>query len=121
MSRILLVDDDDSVRKALRPALERMGHQVIEARDGNEALKSCQGETLDLVLTDLVMPDKEGLETIVDIKKKYPALPVIAMSGGGRNSPQSYLDLATRLGAASVLAKPFSLQEMATAIDAALK
>jgi DNA-binding NtrC family response regulator len=75
---------------------------------------------MSLVLTDLVMPDKEGIELITDLRRMHPGLKIIAMSGGGRNSPHAYLNLASRLGAASVLAKPFSFQELMDAIKGAL-
>jgi DNA-binding response OmpR family regulator len=120
MSRILLVDDDDLFRKMLRKTLEKMGHIIFEAGDGDEALRMCRLKNPDLVLTDLVMPEKEGLETIVEMKKEFPGLPVIAMSGGGRNRPDIYLAMASRLGADCVLGKPFSSQILSDAIKAAL-
>jgi len=116
MHRILLVDDDESFRKMLHVTLKRAGYDVVDARDGNEALKSFRAQPPDLVLTDLIMPDKEGLETIMELRAAQPDLKIIAMSGGGRNCPGDYLKVARQMGAAQVLAKPFSNQELLDAV-----
>jgi DNA-binding response OmpR family regulator len=120
MARILLVDDDDSVRGMLCKTLTHFGHNVIEARDGREGLRLFGETGPDLVITDIVMPEKEGLGFLMDLRKKDLSVKVIAMSGGGRNSAKDYLHTATLLGAAKVMAKPFSYQELLNAISEVL-
>src|SRR5258706_7398782 len=120
MSRILLVDDDDSFRRMLMLTLTNMGHAVVEASNGKEAIKLFEAAPPDVVLTDIVMPEKEGLETIGELRRKHPGVKIIAMSGGGRVSATDYLKIARKLGAAGVLAKPFSNQEMAMVLDEVL-
>ena len=116
MARILLVDDDELLRKALSLTLEKMGHQVHEARNGNEALLLFAAEPPDVVLTDIIMPEKEGLETILELKRLHPAVKIIAMSGGGRASNIDYLKIAKQMGVVRTLTKPFSPEAMAAAI-----
>ena len=120
MHRILLVDDDESFRKMLHTTLERAGYDVVDARDGNQALQSFRAQPPDLVLTDLIMPDKEGLETIMELRAVQPDLKIIAMSGGGRNCPGDYLKVAAQMGAARVMAKPFSSRELLEAVELVL-
>ena len=116
MPRILLVDDDESFRKMLRLSLIRMGHDVVEARDGREAVRLIKEGPPDIMITDLVMPEKEGLETIDEVRRQYPALKIIAMSGGGRINASDYLKIARAMGADQVLAKPFSIDEIAASL-----
>jgi DNA-binding NtrC family response regulator len=116
MARILLVDDDDHVRRPVQMNLTRTGHQVVEARNGREAMDIYRREQFDVVITDLIMPEQEGLETIQQLKKHNPAVRVIAISGGGRLSANNYLQLAERLGAQRTLAKPFTTEELVKAI-----
>ncbi len=82
MARILLIDDDDSVRTMLRLTLAHFGHTVIEARNGKEGLELFQHANADLVITDIVMPEKEGLEVLMELRKKHPPVKIIAISGG---------------------------------------
>jgi CheY-like chemotaxis protein len=120
MPRILLVDDDDSFRKMLRITLVKMGYDVREARNGKEALGFFEQEQPDVVMTDLVMPEKEGLETIMELRRKQHGVKIIAMSGGGRVSAKDYLRIAKAMGADRVLAKPFSNDELRLALDGLL-
>lgn len=120
MSRILLIDDDASLRKMLRLTLLELGHTVIEACNGREGLQACAVTPVDLVLTDIIMPEKEGLETIMEMRRTDPHTRIVAMSGGGRMVGKDYLALARRLGANRVLEKPFTTEEMEAAIAAAL-
>jgi CheY-like chemotaxis protein len=117
---ILLVDDDESFRPMLHATLERCGYDVVAATNGNEALALYRQREVDLVITDLIMPDKEGLETIAELRREAPGVRIIAMSGGGRNTPNAYLHVAKQFGAAQVLPKPFSTQELLDAIHGAL-
>ena len=117
MARILIIDDDDPLRAVLRMALEHHGHTVIEACNGQEGLELFEHADADLVITDIVMPEKEGLSVLMALRKKQPPVKVIAMSGGGRQSAVDYLRMAKMLGAAKVLAKPFSTEALVAAID----
>jgi CheY-like chemotaxis protein len=116
MARILLIDDDDAVRTALRLTLIHFGHTVVEARNGKEGVALFPHAAADVVITDIVMPEKEGLEVLMDLQKKQPSVKIIAISGGGRVSPEDYLRTAKALGAAKVLAKPFSNEDLLAAI-----
>jgi len=120
MPHILLIDDDPLFRSMLCATLEQMGHTVSEAANGSEGLAAYARASADLVLTDLVMPEKEGVETIRELCQKWPGVRIIAMSGGGRASAEDYLKIAKFMGAAQLLAKPFSKDELAAAIGAVL-
>ena len=120
MAHILLVDDDESFRLMLRRTLERVGHAVVEAEEGGAALHALRAAVIDLVLIDLIMPGMEGIETIQALRRSYPDLKIIAMSGGGRMKPEGYLRVAKAFGAVRVLSKPFDNQDLFTAIDEAL-
>jgi CheY-like chemotaxis protein len=116
MARILLVDDDDHVRRPVQMNLTRNGHEVVEARNGREAIDIYRREKFDVVITDLIMPEQEGLETIQLLRKQNPKVRIIAVSGGGRLSANNYLQLAERLGAQRTLSKPFTTDELIKAI-----
>jgi CheY-like chemotaxis protein len=120
MARILLIDDDDSVRTLMGLLLVRSGHTVIEARDGLEGLELFPGTAADLVITDITMPRRNGLEVVRVLREKQPPVKVIAMSGGVRFTADNPLDTARRLGAARVLAKPFSIEALMAAINEVL-
>jgi DNA-binding response OmpR family regulator len=117
MARILLIDDDPAVRRMLRLTLCHFGHEVIEACDGNEGLKRFQDEEIDLVITDIVMPGKEGLEVLMDLRKRQPPVIVIAISGGDRRRTGGYLHTAQLMGASRVLEKPFPSEVLIEAIN----
>jgi DNA-binding NtrC family response regulator len=105
--RILLVDDDVALRTALTSILQRAGYEVHASPDGEEALRHLARNDTDLVITDLVMPHVEGIELIMRLRKTHPRLRVIAISGGGRLRPETFLDAAQSLGAFRVMTKPF--------------
>ena len=107
MAHILVIDDDDNLRAVLRRVLESEGHVVSTAGDGQEALRMF-GSTIDLVITDMLMPRMGGLETIDALKQKASGLPIIGMSGGGEIRPEEYLNVAGMLGAGRILIKPFA-------------
>ena len=117
-ARILLVDDDDGMRLALRRALEHEGHAVIEATNGKHALERLQETTVDLVITDIIMPDAEGLELTFILHKTHPHLPVIVISGGGNLTPEFHLSLARHAGATHVFAKPFVMEDLLAKVRA---
>jgi len=120
MARILVVDDEEIIRFTLRQMLEKAGHEVVEAVNGQEALNSCEERLVDLVITDIIMPEKEGIETIVELRQRQPDLKIIAVSGGGRTKTMDYLEIAERLGADGALAKPLQRQVVMEAVDKAL-
>ena len=117
MPNILLVDDDEQLRSMLKIVLTRAGHEVQEACNGNEALKIQSNHPPDLMITDIVMPDREGLDTIREVLRNNATIKIIAMSGGGRISSQDYLNLAEKMGADCTIAKPFSNQEILRVIE----
>jgi CheY-like chemotaxis protein len=117
---ILVIDDSDGVRSVLRAALEAAGHQVVEARDGAEGLKAFRQQLTDLVFCDIFMPGKEGLATIRELRREFPDVKIIAMSGGGFNGTMNMLPLAARLGAAQLLDKPFGSAAALAALERAL-
>ena len=116
MAKILIIDDDIQFRKMLRQVLERAGYEVSEAEDGNEGTRVYETEPIDLVITDLIMPKKEGIETISELKKKYPYIKIIAISGGGRVGPESYLTFAEKLGALYTFSKPLDRDKVLEAV-----
>lgn len=120
MKSILLADDDINVRKAFRDILEREGYKVIEASDGNEAIRRFDDHQPDLVVSDLLMPEKDGIETLFELKQKNNSLKMILMSGGGRLEPKKYLRFALELGATATLEKPFTSNELLATIKDAL-
>ncbi len=120
MSRILVVDDDPELRSTLQRLLEIKGHKVVLAADGRAAETALTGEPFDLMVTDIVMPDQDGLEVIRITRSTHPDLPIIAISGGGRLRTGNYLQVAKAMGAVVALEKPFDFEELLTAIDAAL-
>ncbi|MDD2228622.1 MAG: response regulator [Candidatus Cloacimonetes bacterium] len=117
MTKILVIEDDSSFRNVLVQMLSRAGYDVRQAGDGNQAVEVCTEFLPDLVLTDIIMPDKEGLETIQDLLTLSPNLKIIAMSGGGKFGPDSYLPLAQKLGAKATLQKPFMREELISTIQ----
>jgi DNA-binding response OmpR family regulator len=120
MRRILLIDDDDELRSALRRTLERAGYEVVAAADGEAGMRALADTTVDLVLTDIFMPNMEGIETIRALRRHHPEVPIIAMSGGTGFRAEDYLDVASSFGAIAVLAKPFESRELLAAIAKAL-
>ncbi len=106
MKKILIIDDEPPVRKMMKKLLEKNQYQVFEAQNGEIGIKSCIVCKPDLVTTDLIMPEKEGLETIRELKKQEPDILIIAISGGGVNNPETYLRLASQLGAVHSFSKP---------------
>ena len=116
MARILVVDDDEQVRTMLVMTLEEAGYEADEAADGRAAIRRQRENPADLVITDLIMPEKEGLETIMDFRKEWPGAPIIAISGGGRTVQGDYLLHAKHLGAARVFRKPIERSELLGAV-----
>ncbi|MCK5226789.1 MAG: response regulator [Desulfobulbaceae bacterium] len=120
MAIILIADDDPPIRELLQRILENQGHTVVTFSNGKGIFDFLKKEKADLVITDLIMPDKEGLETIRELQQTHPEIKVIAMSGGGRDKPDDYLNMALAFGAGKALTKPFTKQEVISAINEAL-
>lgn len=103
-----------------RELLEYAGHTVVTATDGFKALAAVETGNFDLVITDIIMPGKEGIEMIMELRRRHPLLKIIAMSGGGRIGAMSYLELAEKLGALHTLEKPFNQAVLIEAVDTVL-
>lgn len=110
--KILVIDDDELILMACRNLFKKEGFTVLEASNGNAGLDLYKQERPDIVITDMLMPDKEGLETITDIRTFDPASKIIAMSSGGTTQNMSFLQLAKKIGADYVLKKPFKPAEI---------
>jgi DNA-binding response OmpR family regulator len=109
---ILVIDDNETLLKMMCRLLGRSGFEVISASDGVQGLRAYYAELPSLVITDLIMPEKEGIEVIMELSRQDPKPKIIAISGGGRLEPQTYLPLADMLGADHVLEKPFHPAEL---------
>lgn len=118
MAKILVIEDDAQFRQMLKQMLERNGHTVFTATNGNEGLDYFRRFTVDLVITDIMMPEKDGIDTIMDLKKESPDVRILAISGGRRAlSPKFNLDSATLLGVEATLTKPFELKQFLGTVD----
>jgi CheY-like chemotaxis protein len=111
--RVLVVDDEESVRGVLCENLAACGFDVSMARDGFEAMTMIEeGQPPHVVVTDIIMPRKEGLEMIIELRRRYPGVRLIAISGGGRAKSADFLQMAARLGADAVIPKPLDIDEL---------
>ena len=120
MASILLIDDEDLLRRTLRAALEGAGHSVLEAANGREGLDVLDRTEVDLVVTDILMPVMEGIETILAIRRSRPTLKIIAISGAAPRSRVDFLQVAHRLGADEILHKPFAMGALNEAVTRCL-
>jgi len=117
MARILLVEDDALLRKIVSGTLESVGHHVIEAENGAAGLRKFGKEHCDLIITDILMPVKEGLETIVELRAINGQVPILAMSGGGSVGTNQCLLFARKLGASATIVKPFTAAELVEVVE----
>ena len=108
MTKVLLTDDNEAVRFALALALKKAGFDVVEADNGDEVMARDDLDDIDVVVTDILMPGKDGIELLMELRERVPDLPVIAISGGGRVSSEDYLETASVMGAVAVFNKPFN-------------
>jgi len=106
IARILIVEDDAGVREFLRETLELEGHEVVEAENGREALELYRDRAADLIITDLVMPELDGIGMILALRKEFPQVRIVAVSGAGPSAPGDYLPAARALGALRTWVKP---------------
>jgi DNA-binding NtrC family response regulator len=118
MARIIIIDDEPSVLTALEQALKSTGHQVILAEDAKKGVREHQSRPADLIITDLYMPDQDGIQTIIQLRRLSPEVPIIAMSG---NPKAHILDVAQKLGVHAVLEKPFEFEHLLRVVEKALK
>ncbi|MGD8764646.1 MAG: response regulator [Desulfobacteraceae bacterium] len=121
MGRVLVIDDEPQIRSMLRMMLERAGHEVEEAPDGIEGIRIYRNNPADLIISDLIMPNKDGIGMIIELKKEFPDVKIIAMSGGGLNKPEGYLEGAKKLGAQRTLTKPIDRDELLRTVSDTLK
>lgn len=117
MPRVLVIDDEELARFTIREILEGAGYEVEEAENGRIGVDMQNATPFDLIVTDIIMPEKEGVETIIDLKKDYPDLGIIAISGGGRTRNLDFLKLSERFGASKILAKPFTEGQLLEAVN----
>lgn len=120
MATILVIDDDDLVRKTIVFALTAAGHEVLEAANGIEGVELFKSRSVDLTICDIIMPEKEGLDTIMTLRRVNPQAKIIAVSGGGRVGNLDFLPHATKLGAMEALAKPFAPRHLLQLVEKCL-
>jgi CheY-like chemotaxis protein len=116
--KILVIDDDHLVRYALSRILLSNGYEVVTASDGKRGMAVLRAEHPDVVITDIIMPEQEGIDTIIQIRRERPAIKIIAISGGGRIRNVDFLEMAHSLGASEVIAKPFEANELLSCLIA---
>lgn len=121
MHRILIIDDEHNILLMLKKMLERAGYEIDLASNGEEGLRLFRNTPSDLVITDIIMPEKEGLETIREMRKMQPKTKIIAMSGGGKISADNYLETAKIFGASRIIEKPFTQQAMVSTVKELLE
>lgn len=117
MAKILVLDDEASILLMLKKMLERAGHEVDIALNGSDGLELFKKNKYDLLITDIIMPHKDGLEVVLELRKKYPELRIIAISGGGRIHPEGYLPSAKHFGADLIFQKPLVQKEFLQAVS----
>jgi CheY-like chemotaxis protein len=117
MPRVLIIEDEVELREMIKTSLIRRKYTVLEAENGKDALLHFKPSMTDLVVTDLIMPEEDGLKVIMKLRELKPSLKIIAISGGGKAGPGGYLNLAKALGAHAVLSKPFSINDLIMKIE----
>jgi CheY-like chemotaxis protein len=119
--KILIIDDEEQIRLVFKEMLGRFGYEVLEATNGEDGLALQREKIADLIITDIIMPVKEGLETIRELRREFPEVKIIAISGGGQIGSDQYLDVARKLGAACTLQKPVGLDQLRQEVHRLLK
>ena len=119
-AKVLVIDDDMLVRRTISRILEHGGYQVALAEDGAKGVAKFRSERPDLVITDIIMPEQEGIETIIQLLRENPKAKIVAVSGGGRLGSMDFLTVASKLGAAAILRKPFEPAELLGCVARAL-
>jgi CheY-like chemotaxis protein len=121
MAQVLVVDDEDQMRKLIRLVLQQEGHTVVEASNGKRAIQHIQEAEIDLVISDIFMPDMDGLELIRGIRRTHPGIKILAISGAGKEGPGLYLNMAEQFGAGAILMKPFAPDQLIEKVSALLQ
>ena len=121
MARILVIDDDEQVLDMLYESLTREGYDVLKASNGEQGLRLYREESVDLIITDLIMPEKEGIETIIELRQDFPEVKIIAISGGGRIGTKDYLNMAKIFGVQRTFTKPVAREQLLDAIRELIK
>jgi len=121
MPGVLIVEDDKELREMLKMMLKRKNFTVLEAENGKAAITHFKPTLTDVVVTDLIMPEEDGLKVVIKLRELKPSIKIIAISGGGKVGPGSYLNLAKALGADAVYSKPFSLNDLVEKIEQLLE
>lgn len=121
MHKVLVIEDESGLREMIKTTLIRRKYTVTEASNGKEALIHFKPSMTDLVVTDLIMPEEDGLKVIMKLKELKPSIKIIAISGGGKAGPGGYLNLAKALGADTVISKPFSINDLVNKIEELLE
>lgn len=119
VQKVLLLEDDQDLRATLVYGLEAAGYEVKPAADGRDVLKMIDDFAPDVIVTDVIMPHKEGIETIQEVRSVKPNLPIVAMSGGGRMNADDILRFAAAFGVQQTIAKPFKIKDLVDAVEAA--
>lgn len=118
MTHIMVIDDDEQIRELLRQTLERDGYEVVTAANGDEGIRLHRSKSADVIITDILMPVKEGISTIHELRSEFPDVKIIAITGGGHYGPLShYLAMANQIGAHRVIAKPFIRRQILEAVS----
>ena len=120
MAKILVIDDDVIVRETITQILEDLGHVVVIAEDGKAGVAAFRADRPDLVITDIIMPEQEGIQTITEIRRLAPDAKIIAISGGGRIGNTDFLRIARHIGANDVIAKPFDPDDLGARVAGCL-
>jgi CheY-like chemotaxis protein len=117
MANILVVEDDVQVSNLFHGFLTRAGHSVVTVPNGNDAIRAFAQQSFDLIITDIFMPEKDGLEVIRELKLQHPEIKIVAISGGGKTRAPIYLETAKKLGADETLDKPFELKHLIATVN----
>lgn len=117
VGKILVIDDEASVRTILKLILERAGHEVYPASTARQAMELVGNNTFDLVITDIIMPDEDGISTILKLRDRHPELPVVAISGGTSLASTDFLEAAKRIGACGTVKKPFEPESLLETVN----
>lgn len=120
MAKILVIDDEEMVRNVIKRILERNGYEVVVALNGRDGAEMYRESPADAIICDILMPEKDGLEVLIELKRDFPEVKIIVISGGGTHGMLDYLQAAKKLGAVDALAKPFRNQDLLSAVEKAL-
>ncbi|GAB1482541.1 hypothetical protein MASR2M78_13570 [Treponema sp.] len=121
MSTVLIVDDEETIREVATAILQKAGHQCVSAVDAAQAIDKIQAHKLDVALVDVILPGRGGLDLLMEIRRDFPALPVVVMSGKVKTNTLPFQNLARQFGAGQILSKPFTSEELVSAVESVLQ